>query len=311
MSFCQGLGRWVETRGWVRVAVRSAAIALPFSEILPTIRHSETAVSQTDDYVEVTTDEPPAPAREKAMGFWDHLEELRWTLVKCAVTFVIFAALIGYYIKEFNEKLMWPLLSAKEKYPDLVIELGTTSIMEVFNMIIQMCIMGGFLLATPFMLFFVGQFVGPALTPKEKRAVLPMCFSALMLFLIGAAFGFFLLMPSTVEFAIKLNNAFDLVFRWTAGSYYTTLSWLVLGVGAAFEFPLVVILLVWLGILTTDFLRRYRRHAIVVIFIIAAIVTPTPDPITQSIFAAPLYLLYEIAILVSSRIEKRKRAASV
>lgn len=268
-------------------------------------------MSQTDDYVEVTTDEPPAPAREKAMGFWDHLEELRGTLIKCAVTFAIFAGLIGYYIKEFNETLKWPLLSAKEKYPDLVIALGTTSIMEVFNMIIQMCVMGGLLLAAPFMLFFVGQFVAPALTLKEKRAVLPMCFSAFVLFLIGSAFGFFLLMPSTVDFAIKLNQAFDLEFRWTAGSYYSTLSWLVLGVGASFEFPLVVVLLVWLGIMTTDFLRKYRRHAIVVIFIIAAIVTPTPDPITQTIFAVPLYLLYEISILVSSRIEKRKRAASV
>jgi sec-independent protein translocase protein TatC len=81
-------------------------------------------------------------------------------------------------------------------------------------------------------------------------------------------------------------------------------------VGAAFEFPLVIVLLVWLGIVTTDFLRKYRRHAIVVIFIIAAIVTPTPDPITQSMFAAPLYALYEIAILVSARVEKRKKRAS-
>ena len=245
------------------------------------------------------------------MGFWDHLEELRWTLVKCAIAFAVFAGLIGYFIKEFNHYLMWPLLSVKENYPDLVIELGTTSIMEVFNMIIQMCIMGGFLLATPFILFFIGQFVGPALTPKEKRAVLPLCFSAFVLFMIGAAFGFFLLMPSTVRFAIDLNNAFNLAFRWTAGSYYSTLSWLVLGVGASFEFPLVVVLLVWLGLMTTDSLRKYRRHAIVVIFIVAAIVTPTPDPITQSIFALPLYLLYEIAILVSARIEKRKRAAAI
>jgi sec-independent protein translocase protein TatC len=76
-----------------------------------------------------------------------------------------------------------------------------------------------------------------------------------------------------------------------------------------FEFPLVIILLVWLGVLSTDFLRKYRRHAIVLIFVIAAVVTPTPDPVTQTIFAAPLYLLFEISILVSSRVEKRKRVA--
>jgi sec-independent protein translocase protein TatC len=76
-----------------------------------------------------------------------------------------------------------------------------------------------------------------------------------------------------------------------------------------FEFPLVIILLVWLGVLTTAFLRKYRRHAIVLIFVIAAIVTPTPDPVTQSLFAGPLYALFEISVLVSSRVEKRKAAA--
>ena len=251
------------------------------------------------------------PPREKAMGFWEHLEELRGTIIKSVIAFVICAGLIGYFIKEFNEALLWPLMSVKEKYPDVVIELGTTTIMEVFNMLIQMCVLGGFMLAAPFILFFVGQFVAPALTEKEMKAVLPMCVSAMVLFLLGAAFGFFLLMPSTVRFAIELNNSFHLAFRWTVGSYYGTLSWLVLGVGAAFEFPLVIVLLVWLGIITTDFLRRYRRHAIVVIFIIAAIVTPTPDPITQSMFAAPLYALFEIAIIVSARVEKRKRRSEV
>jgi sec-independent protein translocase protein TatC len=254
--------------------------------------------------------ETPPPAREKAMGFWEHLEELRGTIVKSVIAFAICAGVVGYFIKEFNEALMWPLMSVKTQYPDLVIELGTTTIMEVFNMLIQMCVLGGLMLAGPFILYFVGQFVAPALTEKETRAVLPMCVSAMVLFLMGAAFGFFLLMPSTVRFAIELNSTFHLAFRWTVGSYYGTLSWLVLGVGAAFEFPLVIVLLVWLGIVTTDFLRKYRRHAIVVIFIIAAIVTPTPDPITQSMFAAPLYALYEIAILVSARVEKRKKRAS-
>jgi sec-independent protein translocase protein TatC len=264
-------------------------------------------VSDPNDFIE-TTDTPPPPGREKPMSFWGHLEELRGTLIKCAITFAIFAGLIGYFIKEFNDTLMWPLFVVKKEYPNLVIDLGTTSIMEVFNMIIQMCVLGALMLSAPFMLFFLGQFVAPALTAKEKRAVLPLCFSALVLFLIGGAFGFFLLMPSTVRIAIDLNNTFNLTFRWTAGSYYSTLSWLVLGVGATFEFPLVVVLLVWLGIMTTAFLRKYRRHAIVVIFIIAAVVTPTPDPITQTLFAVPLYLLYEISIIVSSRIEKRKRA---
>jgi sec-independent protein translocase protein TatC len=245
------------------------------------------------------------------MGFWQHLEELRGTLIKSVVVFVICAVAVGYFATEFMEYLKWPLTSVAKDYPKIDTKLGTLSPMEVFNMIIQMCVFGGLLLASPLILFFVGQFVSPALTEKELKAVKPMCFSALVLFLLGSSFSFFLLMPSTVRIAIELNQAFGLEVRWTAGSYFTTLTWLVLGTGAVFEFPLVVVLLVWLGIITTEFLRKYRRHAIVLIFVIAAIVTPTPDPFTQTLFAAPLYALFEISILVSTRVEKRKKIARV
>ncbi|HUR57008.1 MAG TPA: twin-arginine translocase subunit TatC, partial [Opitutaceae bacterium] len=163
--------------------------------------------------------------------------------------------------------------------------------------------------AVPFILFFVGQFVSPALTEKEIKAVLPMCVSAMVLFLVGASFGFFLLMPKAIETAVELHGVFKITPRWTAGDYYSTMSWLVLGVGAAFEFPLVIVLLVWMGLISTAFLRKYRRHAIVVIFIVAAIITPTPDPIIQTIFAMPLYFLYEVSIIASARIEKKKAKA--
>jgi sec-independent protein translocase protein TatC len=269
---------------------------------------SETEHHPDDPYTPSEALAPPAP-REKPMGFWEHLEELRGTIIKSIIAFVICAALIGYFIKEFNQALLWPLFTVKEAYPTLDTNLGTHKIMEVFTMIIQMCVLGGLLLAAPVILYFVGQFVSPALTEREMKAVLPLCISALFLFLAGSSFGFFLLMPKTIEISVQLNETFNLITRWTVGDYYSTLTWLVLGVGAAFEFPLIVVLLVWLGIMTTDFLRKYRRHAIVVIFVIAAIITPTPDPITQTMFAAPLYGLYEIAILVSSRVEKRRQMA--
>jgi sec-independent protein translocase protein TatC len=251
--------------------------------------------------------EPVPDAREKPMGFFDHLEEMRWTLIKCAATFLLFAGLIGYFLKEFNDVLLWPLNSVKVDYPTFALELSTVSIMEVFNVIIQMCLLGGLVMALPFCLLFIGQFVAPALTAKELKAVLPMCVSALVLFLLGAAFAYFLLVPSTIRVSIELNTFFNYAARWTPGSYYSLLTWLVLGVGTSFQFPLIIILLVWLGLMTTAFLRKYRRHAVIVIFVIAAIVTPTPDPVTQSMFAAPLYLLYEIAIIASSRVEKRKQ----
>lgn len=267
---------------------------------------SETNENPDDPSSEVVTPKPAA--REKAMGFWEHLDELRGTIIKSLIAFVVCATVIGFFLKEFNTALLWPLHHVALEYPGMDVKLGTLSIMEVFNMVIQMCVFGGLVMAAPFILFFIAQFVAPALTEKELKAVLPLCVSALILFLIGAAFSFFLLMPSTIRIAVELNNTFDLENRWTAGNYYNTLTWLVVGAGGVFEFPLVIILLVWLGIMTTAFLRKYRRHAIVVIFIIAAIVTPTPDPFTQTIFALPLYALYEISILVSLRVEKKKRA---
>lgn len=241
------------------------------------------------------------------MSFWGHLEELRGTLIKCAITFVVFAALIGYFMKEFYDVLKWPLNVVQGEYPAVDLKLGTNSAMDVFNIIIQLCVLGGLALSTPFMLFFIGQFVAPALSEKEKRAVLPLCFSAFLLFFVGAAMGFFLLMPNTLRISVELNSVFDFRNQWTVGSYYTMLTWLVLGVGGTFEFPLVVVLLVWIGIMSTAFLRKYRRHALVVIFIISAVVTPSADPINQTILALPLYILYEIAILASSRVEKRKK----
>jgi len=244
--------------------------------------------------------------REKPMGFFDHLEDLRWTLLKCVVTFLVFAVMIGLFLRQFNDLLLWPLNTVKASNPGLVIELGTTSIMEGFTVVIQMCFLGGIILAAPFMLLFVGQFVSPALTERELKIVLPLCLAATVLFLIGASFSYFFLVPSTLRVSVELNEYFQFVTRWTPGSYYGLLMWLVLGVGASFEFPLLIVLLVYMGILSTATLCKYRRHSVVAIFIIAAIVTPTPDPITQTMFAAPLYLLFEAAIVAGRRVERSR-----
>lgn len=246
--------------------------------------------------------------REKSMGFFEHLEDLRWTLVKCAIVFTIFATAIGFYLKEFNDLVLWPLHHVQATHPGFLLELGTTTIMEGFTVVVQLCCVGGGLLSAPFCLFFLGQFVAPALTEKEMKMVLPTCFVAAFLFLLGCAFSFFLLVPSTINVSLELNQLFGFITRWTPGSYYGLLMWLVLGVGAAFEFPLLIVLLVYMGLLQVATLRRYRRHAVVVILIIAAVVTPTPDPFTQLMFATPLYILFELAILVSSRVEKRRAA---
>ncbi|MBI2498395.1 MAG: twin-arginine translocase subunit TatC [Opitutae bacterium] len=250
--------------------------------------------------------ETPAPER-KAMGFFDHLEELRWTLIKCVVTFAVFVTLIAYNLTEVSDVLLWPLNQVMADYPAIKQGLITTSPMGVFSVIIDICLIGGLLLSLPFILFFVGQFVAPALTKRELRVLLPTCAAAFVLFLGGAAFGYFLLTPRTIRVSIELNIAMKLEVMWTADKYYSLLMWIVLGMGAAFEFPLLVVLAVYMDLVQVATLRKYRRHAIIVIFIIAAFVTPTPDPFNQCLFAVPLIVLYEIAILVASQIKRRHK----
>ncbi|MDR1789880.1 MAG: twin-arginine translocase subunit TatC [Opitutaceae bacterium] len=275
-------------------------------------------------------DDAPDP-REKVMGFFDHLEEMRWVIVKCAIALVIGAALVGGFITKFNAFVLGPLNDVKAEYtekavaearaaagkegradavvvahPSFEVDLGTTSLAESFTVIVQIVCMGGAVLAAPFMLWFIGCFISPALNERERRLAAPVLAAATALFLSGAAFGFFILVPNTIRMSIEINEMLGFVMRWTPSSYYSLLLWLVLGVGLTFEFPLLVLAAIAIGALRVETLRRYRRHAIVVIFILAAIITPTIDPVSQLLFAAPLYGLYELSLLVGGRLQKKR-----
>ncbi|MFZ5496895.1 MAG: twin-arginine translocase subunit TatC [Verrucomicrobiota bacterium] len=252
------------------------------------------------------TDDADAPvAGGKPMGFLGHLEELRWTLVKCAVVFAIFVAVIGYRMQDAAILLNWPLEQIQAEYPALKTDLVTNTPMGIFTVIINICVIGGVIFSLPFWLFFLGQFIAPALTQKELRVIVPTGLSAFALFLGGAAFGYYLLTPSTIRVAFELNELLGYTIMWTADKYYSLLLWMTLGMGAAFEFPLLVVLAVYMGLIEVATLRQYRRHAIVVMFVIAAIVTPTPDPLNQCLFAVPLIVLYELSIWVSAFVGRR------
>jgi sec-independent protein translocase protein TatC len=246
-------------------------------------------------------------AAGKPMGFLDHLEDLRMTLIKCAVVFAIFVTIIAYQLDVATDVLNWPLQQVQAEFPKLKNDLVTTSPMSVFSAVIDICLIGGVVLSLPFWLFFLGQFVAPALTKREMKVIIPTGFAAFVLFSIGTAFGYFLLTPSTIRVAFELNQMMGYTVMWTADKYYGLLMWMTLGMGAAFEFPLLVVLAVYMGLIEVATLRRYRRHAVVVIFIIAAVITPTPDPLNQCLFALPLIVLYEAAIWVSALIGARRK----
>jgi sec-independent protein translocase protein TatC len=205
---------------------------------------------------------------------------------------------IAYNLDTASEILTRPLEQVQADFPKLKTDLVTNSPMSVFSVIIDICIMGGVIISLPFWLFFIGQFVAPALTEKEMKVIVPTGLAALLLFAGGTAFGYFLLTPSTIRVAFELNQLLGYTVLWTADKYYSLLLWMTLGMGAAFEFPLLVVLAVYMGLIEVKTLRQYRRHA--------AIVTPTPDPLNQCLFALPLIVLYELAIWVSAFIGRRK-----
>ena len=241
------------------------------------------------------------------MGFLGHLEELRWTLIKCTIVFAIFVTVIAYKLDIASELLTRPLLQVQAEFPKLKSDLVTNSPMSVFSVIIDICLIGGVTLSLPFWLFFIGQFVAPALTRKEMKVIVPTGLAALVLFTGGSAFGYFLLTPSTIRVAFQLNELLGYTVMWTADKYYSLLLWMTFGMGGAFEFPLLVVLAVYMGLIEVATLRKFRRHAIVVMFIIAAVVTPTPDPFNQTLFAVPLIILYELAIWVSAFVGRRNK----
>ena len=173
----------------------------------------------------------------------------------------------------------------------------------------KICFLGGLGVSLPFIFYFVGSFVVPGLTPKEKAVFFPGCFVAFLLFLAGAAMTYFVILPFSLAFTIEFT--FEVLgldtYRPEAGNYYSTVIWMTFAVGVAFQFPLILLLLIWIGVLSVEKLRGSRRMVFVILMVSAALITPGGDPVSLSILTIPLYVLYELAILVGGVIERKKK----
>ena len=223
---------------------------------------------------------------------------------------MIAALLVIAFLGKFADLLTWPLDKAIEitrnpDNPDLQ-GLITKAPFSIFTVILQVCLLGGLGLSIPFLLFFIGQFLAPGLKPNEKKYLLPGCISGFLLFLSGCFFSFFFLIPTSLVFAIKMNRWLNYEQLWAASSYYSMVVWMTLSVGFSFQFPLVLLILVRLGILNAKKLQESRKLVLVIILIVSALVTPGGDPITLAMVSSPLYGLYEIALLIAKRIQPRE-----
>jgi sec-independent protein translocase protein TatC len=261
---------------------------------------------------------------EKEMSFLDHLEELRWHVVRSMIAivfFTIFAFIAAPWI--FDHIIFAP---ARVDFPTfrVLCKLGKAMgvdafcVQEIpfkiqsrfmtgqFTMHILAAFIIGFIISFPYVAWEIWRFVRPGLYSKERKSSRGAVSAISILFLLGILFGYYVLAPLMISFLANyrisdmISNEFDIT------SYVSTVVSVVLGCGLLFQLPVVMFFLTKIGIVTPTFLRTYRKHAVIVILIVGAIVTPTSDPFTLSLISFPLYILYEISILISSRVVKAK-----
>jgi len=239
------------------------------------------------------------------MTFLEHLEELRFTLARCIGAFAVGVLILIFFLPNLTDFLRLPFIWAQSSAdPEMLEGLFSRRPMGVFSVMLQVLFLGGLACSLPFMLFALAQFVAPALTEQEKKVLVPGLAAGFVLFLSGVAFSFFVILPAAFRVSITFNEMLGLELLWGAADYYSLVVWLSVLMGALFEFPLILVLLIHLGILTADALRSQRKIVAVGLLILSAVITPTGDPITLIIMTIPLYGLYELAILVGSRWRK-------
>ncbi|MEM8549513.1 MAG: twin-arginine translocase subunit TatC [Verrucomicrobiota bacterium] len=247
-----------------------------------------------------------APKGEGTMGVLDHLEELRWAVFKSIGGIMLGVLITAVFFVPFFSVLKYPLERALSADAPELVALTTTSVVGVFIVIVQVCLIGGIATGLPFVLYHFARFVAPGLTEKEKRALVPACICTMLLFILGCLFSYFVVLPTGIAFSLQLNNALGLSLIWTAQSYYNLVIWMMIGVGLAFEFPLVMVILQYIGLVTPQKLREIRRTMALGMLIGAALITPGGDPVTLILLTAVLYVFYELSILVGERLVKKR-----
>ena len=241
------------------------------------------------------------------MSLMEHLEELRRRLIH-SVLYVIAGAGVAYYFRETIVGYMQRPIIAVLTSQHMDTRLVYLSPIEPFNFYMKIALFGGCILASPFVLYQVWLFISPGLYKHEKRYVVPFMIATVGLFLAGAFFGYHFVYPGALNFLIgKFNTQFRPMI--TISEYTSLFLTVILGLATVFEMPILVFFLALFGIVNARFLWKNLRIAILLIFIVAAIITPTPDPLSMCIFATPMLALYFISIGVAYFVHPSRRKA--
>ena len=235
------------------------------------------------------------------MQFLDHLEELRWRVIKSAITIVLFAIPCGIFWKEiFDLVMIYPLRFINPR-PKLIFTTPSECVIISF----QIAICGGLIIASPVVFYQLWRFVSPGLYKNEKKLVLPTVIASTVFFLAGILFCYFTF-PLVMNFLVSYaGNRIEAMFK--ADEYFGFLLKLSVSFGLVFELPVISFVLSKMGVLTAGFLIKHIRYAIVIIFIVAAILTP-PDVFSQCVLAAPLFVLYGLSILIAAWHQRKRRS---
>ena len=244
------------------------------------------------------------------MTFWDHLDVLRSVLIRMAVAVVIFA--VGAFVMKDTlfAVVLAPRSSDFVTYRLLGVDafslhLMNTGLTEQFMIHMRTALYAGLLVASPYILYELFRFVSPGLYDNERRYAGWIVGAAYVMFLVGTLVNYFIVFPLTVRFLGTYQVSPDVANMLTLQSYIDTLLGMSLVMGVVFELPVVCGLMGRMGLLTADMMTQYRRHAVVAILIVAAIITPTTDVFTLFVVALPIYLLYEVSIFVVRSTRKK------
>ena len=257
------------------------------------------------------------------MSFLEHLEELRWVIIRSIVA-ILLAAFAAFFCYQFmfdkvllgpkspdffTNRLMCNLARILDS-PSICINSKSFQLINIdmagqFNTHITITLYAGIILAFPYIIYQLWRFISPALYEEERKKARYAVQIISLLFFIGVLFGYYFITPFSVDFLGSYSVSNQVVNQINLSSYISLVSSLSLVTGLVFEMPVLVYFLTKIGILTPSFLKKYRRHAFVVILIIAAIISP-PDVLSMTLIAIPLWLLFEVSILVSKRIIKQK-----
>lgn len=261
---------------------------------------------------------------EKEMSFLDHLEELRWHIVRSVASVMVGFVVAFVFAKWIFDNIVFA--PAKPSFitfralcklgdyfntdaicvTEIPFKVQSRFVTGQFSMQFTAAFVIGLILAFPYVFWELWRFVKPGLYTTEKRGSQGAVFAVTLLFLLGVSFGYFILCPMSMYFFANYTISDMIVNEFDITSYVSTIVALVFGSGVLFQLPVAIFFLTRIGLVTPKFLRTYRKHAIIIILILAAIITP-PDMLSQVIITLPLWVLYEISIFISAREVRRKQ----